>query len=142
MKINRKRSRRKKKSKNPYVTVGPKHPVVSLNELYPGLHYKFKESGPSHSPIFRVCVSVNGNDFEAEGTSKIKAREKVARLILGMPDPPLVTSHSHAQIQKQDTKPPTFFLKSLMMPENVDIKITTEGGTRANPEFTAGGNFV
>lgn len=37
----------------------PKNPISTLNELRPGLLYKtLAMDGPSHAPVFTVCVEV------------------------------------------------------------------------------------
>ena len=45
-----------------------KNPVVTLNEIKPGLEYAIIEQrGPVHEPTFVIEVTVNGQVFRGEG---------------------------------------------------------------------------
>lgn len=63
--------------------VGERSPVAILNELRIGLKYELLEqTGPSHAPIFKVCVEVDGQKYHGEGNSKKTARCKAAEAAL------------------------------------------------------------
>jgi double stranded RNA-specific editase B len=53
---------------------------VQLNELKPGLEFKFvSQTGPVHAPMFNMSVEVNGLVFEGSSTTK-KASKLAANL--------------------------------------------------------------
>ena len=53
-----------------------KNPVAELNEKLPGLEYKCLDStGLVHAPMFTMQITVGGKVFEAQGTSKKKAKQ-------------------------------------------------------------------
>lgn len=61
----------------------PKNALMQLNELKPGLEFKFhSQSGPVHAPIFSMTVEVNGETYEGNGTSKKKAKLDAAEKAL------------------------------------------------------------
>lgn len=56
-----------------------KNPVSILNELRTGLKYNVVEQvGPSHAPMFKVGVEVDGQTYFGIGCSKKQARSKAA----------------------------------------------------------------
>lgn len=60
-----------------------KNPVSVLNELRVGLKYNFLEqTGPSHAPIFKVAVEVDGQTYYGTGGSKKLAKCKAAEQAL------------------------------------------------------------
>jgi len=49
----------------------PKNVLMQLNELKPGLEFKFvSQTGPLHAPMFNMSVEVNGMVFEGSSTTK------------------------------------------------------------------------
>ncbi|XP_062853253.1 interleukin enhancer-binding factor 3a [Trichomycterus rosablanca] len=64
----------------------PNNAVMKLNQLRPGLLYKVvSQTGPEHSPHFTMSVEVDGNSYEAAGSSKKAAKLNVAcKALLGM----------------------------------------------------------
>ncbi|KAF4518987.1 hypothetical protein B566_EDAN007775 [Ephemera danica] len=76
----------KKKRKKTASVVSPSQPknaVCALNELKPGLDYQLvSQQGPVHSPMFTICVEVNGQRFEGSGRSKRLAKQAAAEAAL------------------------------------------------------------
>ncbi|KAJ8306832.1 hypothetical protein KUTeg_014916 [Tegillarca granosa] len=71
---------KRRKSHGPPI---PKNALMQLNELKPGLEFKFhSQSGPVHAPIFSMTVEVNGETYEGSGTSKKKAKLDAAEKAL------------------------------------------------------------
>ena len=89
---------RKKRKKNPVSneTLVPKNPVMALNEIKPNLVYDITEKGPCHARIFEVSVTINGQCYSAEDTTKKKAKARVAQMIL----------HSTVQLKDPTVKAP------------------------------------
>jgi double stranded RNA-specific editase B len=53
----------------------PKNALMQLNEIKPGLEFKFEsQTGPVHAPIFTMSVEVNGETFRGHGPTKKKAK--------------------------------------------------------------------
>lgn len=73
----------KKRKKNiTEVVVSPKNPVMALNEIKPNIDYIITASGPPHARIYCASVTINGQNYRAEDTTKKKAKAKVAQMIL------------------------------------------------------------
>ncbi|XP_064613448.1 double-stranded RNA-specific editase 1-like isoform X3 [Liolophura sinensis] len=73
---------RKKRRKLPGPSI-PKNALMQLNELRPGLHFKFiSQKGPVHAPTFIMAVEVNGQSFEGQGNTKKKAKMVAAEKAL------------------------------------------------------------
>ncbi|XP_063906767.1 double-stranded RNA-specific editase 1 [Zophobas morio] len=69
----------KKLKLDPSLTNNNKNPVSILNELRIGLKYNFiEQTGPSHAPIFKVAVDVDGQTYYGTGGSKKSAKCKAA----------------------------------------------------------------
>lgn len=67
-------SKKKRKANGP---APPKNALMQLNELKPGLEFKFvSQTGLVHAPVFTMSVEVNGMAFEGSSTTK-----KAAKLI-------------------------------------------------------------
>lgn len=68
------------------VSVSPtssKNPVMTLNELRPGLKYNFvSESGQSHAKNFVMSVRVDAQDFQGCGRNKRTAKARAAQAAL------------------------------------------------------------
>ncbi|CAH0559586.1 unnamed protein product [Brassicogethes aeneus] len=61
------------------VSINDKNPISVLNELRLGLKYNVLEQvGPSHAPIFKVSVEVDGHTYFGTGGSKKIAKAKAA----------------------------------------------------------------
>lgn len=61
------------------VTYNDKNPISVLNELRLGLKYNIiEQKGPSHAPIFKVSVEVDGHIYYGVGGSKKLAKAKAA----------------------------------------------------------------
>ncbi|XP_077870406.1 double-stranded RNA-specific editase 1-like isoform X2 [Saccoglossus kowalevskii] len=76
----RQRPRKRKKVPGPVL---PKNALMQLNEIRPGLQFKFvSQSGPVHAPTFVMSVEVNGQMFEGIGTTKKKAKLQAAEKAL------------------------------------------------------------
>ncbi|CAG9821607.1 unnamed protein product [Phaedon cochleariae] len=70
---------RKKRKSDLNVSSEDKSPISVLNELRSGLKYEIvEESGPPHSPTFKVCVEVDGQKYYGTGNSKKAARSEAA----------------------------------------------------------------
>ncbi|XP_019632107.1 PREDICTED: LOW QUALITY PROTEIN: double-stranded RNA-specific editase 1-like [Branchiostoma belcheri] len=75
--------RPKKKRKKSLGPALPKNALMQLNELRPGLQFKFvSQSGPVHAPEFIMSVEVNGQTFEGRGGTKKKAKLHAAEQAL------------------------------------------------------------
>ncbi|XP_066301174.1 double-stranded RNA-specific editase 1-like isoform X2 [Branchiostoma lanceolatum] len=75
--------RPKKKRKKSLGPALPKNALMQLNELRPGLQFKFvSQSGPVHAPEFIMSVEVNGQMFEGRGGTKKKAKLHAAEQAL------------------------------------------------------------
>eukprot|EP00111_Clytia_hemisphaerica_P006813 TCONS_00019671-protein len=61
---------------------GGKNPVQLLHEKFQDIEYEFSQDGVAHEPKFKVKAQINGENFEAIGLSKQKAKSKVAVLAL------------------------------------------------------------
>lgn len=73
----------KRKKKNSVINISQANAVAILNDLKNGLKYNVVEqSGPAHAPLFKVSVSVNGQDFLGIGGSKKSAKCRAAELAL------------------------------------------------------------
>lgn len=60
-----------------------KNPLMVLNELRPGLHYKLEsEEGQSHSKLFVMSVNVDGQDFKGQARNKKLAKARAAQAAL------------------------------------------------------------
>ena len=59
-----------------------KNPVMALNEIKPNLVYDITDKGPAHAKIYSASVSINGKVYNAEDTTKKKAKARVAQMIL------------------------------------------------------------
>ncbi|CAC5410961.1 ADARB [Mytilus coruscus] len=67
-------NKKKRKANGP---APPKNALMQLNELKPGLEFKFvSQTGLVHAPVFTMSVEVNGMAFEGSSTTK-----KAAKLI-------------------------------------------------------------
>jgi double stranded RNA-specific editase B len=78
----KKSPRRKKRKKVPGPRL-PKNALMQLNEIKPGLEFKMvTQSGPVHAPTFTMSVTVNGQEFEGNGTNKKKAKQAAAEKAL------------------------------------------------------------
>ena len=93
--------RRKKKRKLPGPQL-PKNALMQLNELKPGLQYKFvSQTGPVHAPTFSMSVEVNAQIFEGSGATKKKAKlqaaEKALRSFVQFPN----ASEAHHAMGRQ-----------------------------------------
>lgn len=69
----------------------PKNALMQLNELKPGLEFKFvSQTGPVHAPMFNMSVEVNGMVFEGSSTtkkaSKLAAAEKALKSFVQFPN--------------------------------------------------------
>lgn len=72
-----------KRKKKESVNLCQKNPVSILNELKPGIkYYTIEQSGPAHSPVFKVAVDVDGQKYIGIGGSKKNAKYKAAGLAL------------------------------------------------------------
>lgn len=68
-----------RKRKKVHGPVQPKNAVCQLNEIHPGLKYELlSQSGPTHSPLFEVSVTLNGETFTGRGRSKKLAKHAAA----------------------------------------------------------------
>ncbi|XP_077993395.1 double-stranded RNA-specific editase 1-like isoform X2 [Glandiceps talaboti] len=95
----RQRPRKRKKVPGPIL---PKNALMQLNEIRPGLQFKFvSQSGPVHAPTFVMSVEVNGQGFEGQGTTKKKAKlqaaEKALRSFVQFPN----ASEAHRAMGRQ-----------------------------------------
>ena len=72
----------KKRKKNTEAVVGQKNPVMVLNELKPNVVYDISCSGPPHARIYSASVTINGQTYSADDTTKKKAKARVAQMIL------------------------------------------------------------
>ncbi|XP_070535459.1 double-stranded RNA-specific editase 1-like isoform X3 [Ptychodera flava] len=95
----RQRPRKRKKMPGPVL---PKNALMQLNEIRPGLQFKFvSQSGPVHAPTFVMSVEVNGQLFEGMGTTKKKAKlqaaEKALRSFVQFPN----ASEAHRAMGRQ-----------------------------------------
>lgn len=73
----------KRKKKNSVINISQANAVAILNDLKNGLKYNVVEqSGPAHAPLFKVSVSVNGQEFVGIGGSKKSAKCRAAELAL------------------------------------------------------------
>jgi hypothetical protein len=61
---------------------GQKNPVMALNEIKPNLVYEITDKGPDHAKIYSASVTINGKVYNAEDTTKKKAKARVAQMIL------------------------------------------------------------
>merc|ERR1711931_96545 len=60
-----------------------KNAVVQLNEVKPGVEYKFvSQTGPVHSPVFKMEVEINGTAYSGEGKTKKLAKLAAAEAAL------------------------------------------------------------
>ncbi|XP_050296236.1 double-stranded RNA-specific editase Adar isoform X2 [Anthonomus grandis grandis] len=81
------------------INLTDKNPVSILNELRVGLKYEVvSSSGPPHSPIFTVCVVVDGQEYYGTGASKKAARtrsaEEALKAFIQFPDNVTIVSTS------------------------------------------------
>uniref|UniRef100_A0A3Q2E026 Adenosine deaminase RNA specific B1a n=1 Tax=Cyprinodon variegatus TaxID=28743 RepID=A0A3Q2E026_CYPVA len=76
-----------------------KNPVMTLNELRPGLKYDFvSESGESHSKNFVMLVRVDGQKFQGSGRNKRLAKARAAQAAL--------SSLFHLQLEEAPSRRP------------------------------------
>ncbi len=73
---------KKKRKKNNEVVISQKNPVMVLNEMKPNVVYDISCSGPPHARIYSASVTINGQTYSAEDTTKKKAKARVAQMIL------------------------------------------------------------
>ncbi|PIK60664.1 Double-stranded RNA-specific editase 1 [Apostichopus japonicus] len=60
-----------------------KNPLMMLNEMRPGLHYKLEsEEGQSHSKLFVMSVNVEGTDYKGQARNKKLAKARAAQAVL------------------------------------------------------------
>lgn len=80
--------KKKRKANGP---APPKNALMQLNELKPGLEFKFvSQTGPVHAPVFNMSVEVNGMVFEGSSTTKkaakLAAAEKALKSFVQFPN--------------------------------------------------------
>ena len=64
-----------------------KNAVMQLNEVKPGVEYKFvSQTGPVHSPIFKMEVEINGTVRKDGSYRYLKEKTQGLRLIEGLTD--------------------------------------------------------
>lgn len=60
-----------------------KNPLMILNEMRPGLHFKMEsEEGQSHSKLFVMSVNVDGIDYKGQARNKKLAKARAAQAVL------------------------------------------------------------
>lgn len=60
-----------------------KNAMMQLNDMYKGLEFRVKDrSGPDHCPFFKVCVEIEGQNFEGQGSTKKAAKLDAAEKAL------------------------------------------------------------
>ncbi|KAJ8980742.1 hypothetical protein NQ317_011390 [Molorchus minor] len=61
------------------INLNEKNPISILNELRLGLKYEvIEQTGPSHNPLFKVSVDVDGQTYYGTGNSKKAAKSEAA----------------------------------------------------------------
>ena len=59
-----------------------KNPVEFLNDLKPGIIFDLSSSGPDCAKVFTASVEFKGKRYSAVGTSKQKAKNNVATIVV------------------------------------------------------------
>ncbi|KAJ8958245.1 hypothetical protein NQ318_017388 [Aromia moschata] len=68
-----------KRKKGNSININEKNPISILNEVRLGLKYEvIEQSGPSHNPVFKVSVEVDGHTYYGTGNSKKAAKSEAA----------------------------------------------------------------
>ena len=116
----------------------PKNALMQLNELKPGIQYRFlSQSGPIHSPMFTMSVDVNGETYTGTGNSKkiakMSAAERALKSFVQFPAPSKASSALKAQYIPTDftsDNPETFMSDFESFGDDMDMT-STNGTTTA-----------
>lgn len=84
-----------------------KNAVMQLNEAKPGVEYRFvSQTGPVHSPVFKMQVDINGTVYTGEGRTKKLAKLAVAESALKSFIQFTDASSAHKAMAKNDNGQP------------------------------------
>ncbi|XP_018577516.1 double-stranded RNA-specific editase Adar [Anoplophora glabripennis] len=97
----------KRKKTEVNINISQKNPISILNELRLGLKYEVVEqSGPSHNPIFKVSVVVDGQTYYGVGNSKKAAKccaaTEALKSFIQFPNNGTITSTNNVSNTKMD----------------------------------------
>jgi len=85
---------------------GQKNPIMALNEIKPNLVYEISDKGPAHAKIYSASVAINGKVYNAEDTTKKKAKARVAQMVLQcsvqLKDPSVKSDMTHLLGNNED----------------------------------------